>query len=63
MKPTYDTSKYERMHGKKPRGRGLWAFKTDYDPDTVAFVTATYTEAKRLMALGRPDARRFVVLP
>ena len=62
MKTTFDTSKYERMHGKKPRGRGLWAFGAKGEP-VVAFVTGPYTEAKRLAQENRPDLRNFVVLP
>lgn len=43
------TNKYERAHGKKPRGTGYWAFGNSTET-TVWFVYGTYSEAKRKAA-------------
>lgn len=61
MKATYDTSKYERSHGKKPRGYGLWCFS--FRAARVVAFTATYSEAKKLVKQAFPDDWNFVVLP
>ena len=33
MSTTFDDSQYQNSHGKKPRGRGAWAFSLKKDPD------------------------------
>ncbi len=48
----FSTDDYECAHGRKPRGRGGWAFSPDRDPDPldrerVWWFTGTYQEAKR----------------
>ena len=63
MKPTFDTSKYERSHGKKPRGRGLWAFAPRGNLERATMITGTYTDAKRVAQHFQPDVQHFVVLP
>ena len=63
MKPEFDTSKYERSHGKKPRGRGLWAFAPHDNPERATMITGTYADAKRTVQHFQPYVQRFVVLP
>ncbi len=41
------TSEFQFAHGRKPRGRGHWAFYLPDDPEPV-FFNGTYTEACRL---------------
>lgn len=61
MKPTFDTSEYERSHGKKPRGYGLWCFSCR-GTRVVAFCT-TYSQAKKRVKQARPDNWHFELLP
>ena len=61
MNATFDTSKYEHAHGKKPRGYGLWCFSCRGTP-VVAF-TCTYSGAKKLVKQARPDNWHFELLP
>jgi len=48
---TIDTSKYEKKHGKSPRGRGYWKFKlctdrvTERDHVIDRMVEETYDKA------------------
>tara|TARA_R110000824_G_C14889720_1_gene644298 strand:- start:179 stop:391 length:213 start_codon:yes stop_codon:yes gene_type:complete len=51
---TFTTSPFERSHGRKPKGFGMWAFQpatrqTAFDAELtgeVEFFTGTLTEAK-----------------
>jgi hypothetical protein len=52
----FDTSEFERAHGRNPRGRGSWAFadaqharRADY-LDFVFWFNGSYGEAKRAAA-------------
>lgn len=44
MKFEFNTMPYQRVHGKTPKGRGLWMFDVE---DTVLEASGTLTEAKR----------------
>ncbi|MBI4028852.1 MAG: hypothetical protein HY376_00580 [Candidatus Blackburnbacteria bacterium] len=53
MKPEMNTSQYELVHGKKPRGHGSWAFMFDkktYDDINEVWWTGSmvYSEAKKI---------------
>lgn len=62
---TFSTLVYEREHGRKPRGRGSWAFcpwffhrKADYLDHTVFSPGGmTLTEAKKWARLHATDVR------
>ncbi len=41
-----NTNEYERTHGRKPRGTGMWLFKIG-NRETLFASTGTYTEAKK----------------
>lgn len=41
-----NTSEFQFAHGRKPRGKGLWAFYLPDDPDP-AFFNGLYSEAAR----------------
>lgn len=59
---TFDTREYEASHGRKPRGRGSWAFRVDDDILAVfSPMNMTYTEAKRWVQEQNPTARHFTV--
>lgn len=50
---TFNTREYEFSHGKKPRGRGSWAFFFDDKTNNVADAfwtpgSTTYAEAKKM---------------
>lgn len=48
MKITFSTTEYELAHGKKPSGRGSWAFyRADTGEGWFASPCQTFTEAKR----------------
>jgi len=51
----FDTTDYEFTHGRKPRGRGGWAFSFERHPDVLSDAVVwtpsmTYVEAKRWFA-------------
>lgn len=62
---TFETSTYQREHGRSPRGRGSWAFcpwgkrnSHDYLDHTVFSPGGmTFTEAKRWARLHASDVR------
>lgn len=62
-RPFFDTTEYQRSHGKAPRGTGSWAFKVDQDHFYVFSPSMTFTEAKRWVARQNPEARTFTVGP
>lgn len=49
MTVSISTAQYERAHGRKPRGRGSWAFFFDGDEsiDSAFWVSGMYVEARR----------------
>jgi len=61
----FDTTEYEFSHGKKPSGRGSWAFcpydkarGNDYLDHTKFFPVSTFAEAKkaaRVFFAGKTD--------
>lgn len=43
-----DTRRYERVHGKKPRGKWMWAFNIGPEDDPIpAVIPGRYQEAKK----------------
>lgn len=47
---TFTTTEFEWAHGRRPRGRGSWAFRPYDDRDFDSFVfspSMTYSEAKK----------------
>lgn len=61
MTATFHTAEYELSHGRKPRGRGSWAFYVDGDELPVFSPSMTYTDAKRWVRAQHPDATDFRV--
>jgi len=63
---TFDTSDYERSHGKKPRGHGYWAFTFPYAPAHLKgqtfFETGTLTECKRKLKAKYPFVKTVKVM-
>jgi hypothetical protein len=69
MTPQFKTHEYEFAHGKKPRGRGMWAFVPanyvwgdDMPEDAIAWANGTYTDAKREVAKRYPKIHVWSVL-
>lgn len=69
MAAKFLTSEYEFAHGKKPRGRGSWAFvPSDYywgddmPQDAIAWANGTYGEAKQEVASRHPKIAVWTVL-
>lgn len=58
------TEQFEFAHGRRPRGRGIWAFRLTGRPDPF-WATGTYTDAKRAAQdeAARIGATRVEVLP
>jgi hypothetical protein len=61
MTEFFNTSPFERSHGRSPRGRGSWAFcsnwvlnREDYLDHTVFSPSMTYGEAKK-WAKAQPE--------
>lgn len=50
MAVEFNTREYEFSHGRKPRGRGAWAFAFRRDPDMseIIWVNGAYAEAKKI---------------
>lgn len=46
MKTTINTNRYERSHGKSPKGRGVWMFE-DQDGNFAHSYAGLYSEAKK----------------
>ena len=49
-KVEFDTSEFEFSHGRKPRGRGAWAFWFQPNTDNVMdawWANGTYAEARK----------------
>ena len=50
----FDTTKYEKVHGKKPRGQWFWAFnigpEDGEEEPTPALIPGRYHEVKRRVA-------------
>lgn len=59
-----ETSGYEFAHGKKPRGRGGWAFAVDGndDLDALLWTQGTYGEAVREAKAKAPEGTRVLVV-
>jgi len=66
------TARYQRTHGKSPRGKGTWAFKRSttrdaYDADCYGPSTfapyGTYTQARRWAESTHRDAPYTALLP
>lgn len=63
------TRKFVASHGKRPGGRGCWAFclADDYDKpnylDYVRFYTGLYSNAKALASRDFPKGSVVVVCP
>lgn len=56
MSDQINTREYEMFNGKKPRGRGQWAFRLSTDHGTIIFVwNGTYSDASR-RAMDRAEA-------
>ena len=47
----FSTTRFEWVHGKKPRGFGRWAFISK-ETGEVRFVTETFSKAKVLVGPG-----------
>lgn len=45
--PVVKTNIYERAHGKKPKGSGLWMFNTSDTIKDAFDTTGTYSEAAK----------------
>lgn len=65
----FTTTEYEFSHGKRPRGRGAWAFVPanyiwpDAMPeDGIGWANGTYTDAKREIARRYPKVTVWNVL-
>lgn len=61
MKHSVDTTKYERSHGKKPRGRGLWWFG-DWNENWTVQCEGTYTEAKKAALKAAAPHEEFMTI-
>lgn len=50
MAVEFNTHEYEFSHGKKPRGRGGWAFSFKRNPsmDEIFWINGTYAECKKV---------------
>jgi hypothetical protein len=69
----FNTSEFQRSHGRAPRGRGRWAFSMLRRPDPLAdeihfSPTMTITEARkwivaRLRAMGVEGEHVIYILP
>lgn len=62
--PRFSTAQFELSHGRKPRGRGGWAF-ADASSDGVYFAGAgqTLAEAQAEVAAAHPEVKVWIVLP
>jgi hypothetical protein len=66
MKTTFCTREFERSHGHKPRGTGVWAFMPAEGGDPCDWVFTpcmTFTEAKQYAKTAAPDCKAFKVGP
>lgn len=47
----FETIRYERAYGKKPRGIGHWAFSVEYKGigQKIFWANGTYAEAKKMV--------------
>ena len=61
----FDTIEYEISTGKKPKGRGMWAFSTRRhpEPEEIKFFYGTLTEAKKQAKAAFKGEIRIYVLP
>lgn len=60
MKTRFDTTQYEFAHGRKPRGRGYWAFNVN---GAVLWKNGFLSEAKKCVRAEFPNAGTVEVLP
>lgn len=60
VKTKIDTTQYEFSHGRKPRGRGRWAFNVN---GAVLWIEGRLSEAKKAVRGEFPSAGKVEVLP
>ena len=60
MKTKISTTQYEFSHGRKPRGRGHWAFSVN---GAVLWKEGLLSEAKKAVQAEFPKAGKVEVLP
>ena len=60
MKTRFDTTQYQFSHGRKPRGRGRWAFGVN---GAAIWKRGLLSEAKKSVAAEFPQAGKVEVLP
>ena len=66
MKTFFDSRDYERSHGKKPRGVGVWAFMPDNSGDPADWLfspSMSFAQAKAWVKAQRPDVQDWAVGP
>ena len=66
MKTEFCTRDYERSHGKKPRGVGVWAFmpgNSGEPADWFFSPSMSFADAKAWVKAQRPDVQDWAVGP
>lgn len=61
MMHNISTAKYERAHGRKPKGWGAWWFG-DWDEKWIFRYTGSYTEAKKAAIKAAEGHDEFMVI-
>jgi len=64
MKANVNIKDYFRTHGKLPRGKGLWVFRTNPGRNQEPFFfNGSYTEAKNAALKNFPRNEEVIVQP